>query len=83
MLHWLSRHNVSKGITFLQETHTTDECKRVWGNVFKGDILMSHGTNNSKGVAILLGDKLEHKIQETSIDRRGRYIILSVVIQGR
>ena len=26
MLHWFSKHEASKGVTFIQETHTTPEC---------------------------------------------------------
>ena len=43
---------------------------------------MSHGANNSKGVAILMGNKLDQTITASVIDQKGRYIILLVEIQG-
>jgi exonuclease III len=82
MFHWFSNHGVSKGVIFIQETHTSEDSYREWKCIFKGEIIMSHGTNNSKGVAILLGNKLEHKIKSEIIDKKGRYIILLIEIQG-
>lgn len=82
MIHWFSKHEASKGITFIQETHTTPECMQEWKNIFRGEIFMSHGSNNSKGVAVLIGEKLDHKIKEYIVDERGRYVIMSALIQG-
>ena len=43
---------------------------------------MSHGTSHSKGVAILLGDKLDCKIIHQYRDNEGRLMILLCEIQG-
>lgn len=42
------------GITLLQETHSVLEDENTWENEWGGDIYFSHGTRNSRGVAILL-----------------------------
>ena len=34
------------GILFLQETYTTQGDELIWKKQWKGDILMSHGTNH-------------------------------------
>ena len=38
---------------FLQETHSKVDSERQWKNEWGGDMIMSHGTSNSCGVAIL------------------------------
>lgn len=82
VLHWISKHNASRGITFLQETHTTSECEKELEKLFKGKMIMSHGNFNSRGTAILIGDKLEHVIHDSYVDTHGRYVILIASIQG-
>ncbi|KAK3741202.1 hypothetical protein QZH41_009453 [Actinostola sp. cb2023] len=76
------KHDASRGISFIQETHTTPDSQREWEELFKGDIVMAHGTHNSKGRAILLGNKLEYKIKSKVSDPKGRYIVHLVEIQG-
>jgi exonuclease III len=44
---------------------------------------MSHGTNHSKGVAILIPQNIEYEIQNTDIDPNGRYIILNGKFSGK
>lgn len=48
---WLNQYY--SGITFLQETHTVDAAVKAWISDWKGQIEFSHGSINSKGVAIL------------------------------
>ena len=55
------------GILFLQETYTTFGDELIWKTKWKGDIFMSHGTNHSKGVAILIPDKIEYRIINTEL----------------
>jgi len=82
MLNWFVKHGATGGVTFVQETHTTADSQQKWEECFKGEIIMSHGANNSKGVAILMGNKLDQTITASVIDQKGRYIILLVEIQG-
>ena len=78
VLDWL--RNNSKGVTFLQETHSNTELAEKWKNYWKGEIYCSHGTTNSKGVAILFHQKLSHEILDTFEDRNGRYLIMRVKV---
>ncbi len=70
----------SPAIFLLQETHsvTTDEAnwKKEWG----GEIVFSHGTYNSKGVAILIAQNLDLTIENVSCDDHGRYIAAKLCI---
>lgn len=82
MLHWLNDHGSQTGISFLQETHGTPDIENYWKQRFRGEMVFSHGSSNSRGVAILFGQKLDYKISETLIDNDGRYIIVKCKIQG-
>ena len=44
------------GIILLQETHSLEEDEKAWVSEWDNDIF-AHGTNNSRGVAILLDSK--------------------------
>jgi endonuclease/exonuclease/phosphatase family metal-dependent hydrolase len=65
------------GILFLQETYSLEGDEQIWSKIWKGDIYMSHGTNHSKGVAILIPDYIQTEIKNVEIDQHGRYIILN------
>ena len=46
--------------------------KREWG----GQIILSHGESNSKGVAILIDSEININILDTKYDVDGRYTLL-------
>ena len=52
ILHYL--HIKEFNIIFLQETHTTKITARKWRTIWGGRAFFSHGSSNSKGVAILI-----------------------------
>ena len=75
VFHWLKQfHN---GITLLQETHSTIALEKKWIIDWGGEVIFSHGTANSKGVAIMFPKGLEYKIETSIIDENGRYILLT------
>lgn len=82
MLSWIARHGGHKGITFLQETHSTESNEFQWTQRFRGKVLFSHGSSNSRGVGILFGKNLEHKIISVETDTQGRCIIALCELQG-
>jgi hypothetical protein len=82
MIDWIYKHGGDRAISFLQETHSTDEIENSWKQMFNGEIIFSHGSSNSRGVAILFGNKLEYKILETLTDELGRFIIVKCRIEG-
>ncbi len=44
----------SNAITLLQETHSVITDEVIWKKDWCGEIIFSHGTYNSRGVAILI-----------------------------
>jgi hypothetical protein len=57
--------NKHPGFLFLHETYTTHSDEQTWKAVWKGKIMMSHGMNHSKGVAILIPDNIEFEAKCT------------------
>ena len=49
---WL--RNTEFEMFFLQETHSTVECEKIWSNEWGYKVFFSHGKSNSAGVCILL-----------------------------
>ena len=80
MLNWLGK---TPGIYFLQETHSNDISMVKWKKHWKGAIYFSHGTTNSRGVAILIHSNITHQVLEEHTDESGRYIILKVKINDQ
>ena len=71
------------GIFLLQETHTTTDIEARWcadwGN---RRIYFSHGSSNSKGVAVLISNDYDIQIHNYVTDKNGRYVILNVESNG-
>jgi exonuclease III len=70
-------------VIFLQEMHCLNKDKSYWSNEWKGNMVLSYGTNDRCGVGILFKDSLEHKIINSVVDNNGRYILLRCLIQDR
>lgn len=70
----------SKGIVFMQETHSTPETENKWKEEWSGKIFFSHGSSNSKGVCILLPPSIDFNIEDKYMDNDGRVIILKIKI---
>ena len=50
---WLKHnHKGSKSFILLQETHSKKEDELMWKNEWGAQILFSHGTSQSRGVAV-------------------------------
>ena len=82
IFNWVVKHRGNRCVTFLQETHSTTDIETEWSQRYKGEIVMSHGTSNSKGVAILFGEQLDYSIINKSIDPKGRFILIWCLLQG-
>ena len=75
--------NINKCDTaFIQETHSTKKCERLWKSQYGGQIIYSHGESNARGVAILINKRLSTKIYHTIKDSQGLFLILDVAIAG-
>ena len=52
----------------IQESHYIPEDKMGWEKTWPGTIISSSGTNNSRGVIVLISKNLEHHIEGTHKD---------------
>ena len=68
-------------IIFLQETHSEKEIALQWRNEWGTEMILSHGSPNARGVAILLNKGVDCCIQSKIIDPLGRFIIVKVEIE--
>ena len=76
---WCRKRNAD--ITFLQETHSTLQTMLQWKNEWGAKLITSHGSSNSRGVAIMIKNNLDCTIHHTFLDPMGRYIILKADIE--
>ena len=79
---WLSKQKGQNGVTFLQETHSTQSTENYWKHLWAGSSYFNHGSSNSRGVMILIGKYLDFELKEKIIDTEGRLLILSCLIQN-
>ncbi len=60
----------------LLEINSTSTNERKWKKEWGGQIIFSHGTSNSRGVATLFRPNLDFKILEKYNDENGRFLLL-------
>jgi len=68
------------GIILLQETHSTSSDEALWAKEWGNEIIYSHGTNNSRGVAILVWSKHNYNISNVVRDNDGRFLLIELEI---
>ena len=73
-----------RAVFLLQETHSTPNTEVIWKTQWGSrNIIFSHGSSNSKGVAILCSPDLDIEFSKIKTDNDGRYIILEVKVNER
>ena len=75
---WLQ--NFHKGVTLLQETHSTKADEKQWLKDWGGKIVFNHGSSMSRGVPILFPIGLDVTINDTIIDEEGRILLVDITI---
>ena len=75
-------HRNEYDFILLQETHSLPSDINYWSNEWGGKVFYSHGSNLSRGVAILINPSLSFSISHSFSDIFGRYLILSLNIHG-
>jgi exonuclease III len=65
-------------IVCLQETHSTSIVGKEWETEWGGDIIYSHGSSKSSGVAILFPPDFAYKLIESECDTNGRIICVKI-----
>ena len=69
--------NKNRTLHFFKRHEIINDWKFQW----RGKMIFSHGSNHSKGVLILINERLQYEIRNTVIDDKGRYILLEMTIQ--
>ena len=76
---WLKKYNVD--IALIQEAHCTTSTKNDWYSDWGSkNVILSYGTNNAKGVAVLYKPGKIQSKQDPIIDKNGRYMIWNCTI---
>lgn len=65
-------------VSFLQETHTNKDNEIEWGMWWEGKFVLSHGTNNSAGVAILFSSNMNINILNIDKIVEGRLLLTEI-----
>lgn len=69
-------------VAFLQETHTDNNNEIEWGMWWGGKLVLSHGSNNSAGVAILFSKNMNVNILNVEEIEKGRIILTKIEFEG-
>ena len=75
---WLIKQKAD--IVFLQETYSSLEDENFWKTQWKGKMLFSHGSCQSRGTLVLMKQGLDFEQESVKCDPNGRFIILEAVI---
>ena len=67
----------------MQETRSTPSSEEQWEKEWGGNIVFNHGTNKSKGVAILFPSSIKVDINQCLKDNEGRLIVVDIISQDR
>ena len=65
-------------LLFLQETHSVSDDENGWADDFKGQVFLSHGTSDSRGVFIAYLSSKSFVVNIKRNDGAGRILILDV-----
>ena len=69
----------------MEETHSSTNDEQIWKKDWDGEILYSHGSANSRGVAILLPKDIDTNFKIISIERdlHGRILMIECKIESQ
>ena len=77
---WIKK--LSFDIIFLQETHSDKSCEQFWLNEWGGKGFFAHGTESSRGVAVLFKPNLPVQVSQVHADPDGRYLLMNIDFSG-
>ena len=60
----------------MQETYSSPDVENIWKTQWKGDLYFAHGSEHSRGVLILVKERLNFELKSCTQDKQGHYIIL-------
>ena len=81
---WLKRYyNGNKHFVFMQETHSQTGDENIWQQEWGSKIIFSHGTNEARGVCILLPFEYQVlDIEKTWVDAAGRIAMIRIKFEN-
>jgi exonuclease III len=84
LIEWVNKfHNGQKKIILLQETHSTERVEEDWRKEWGfREIVFSHGTSGSKGVAIIFPKHIKYSLEAIKRSQDGRYVSVNVTIDN-
>ena len=68
--------NQKYDVLFLQDTHITKDSTQYFNSLWKGKSYHSCHTNRSRGVSILINQRLQHELIEIKLSDDGNFIIV-------
>ena len=74
LFQWLNKDKAD--IIFLQETYSTPDVENTGKSQWKDDLYFAHGSEHSRGVLILIKEKLNVELKSCTHDNEGRFTIL-------
>ena len=77
----LKTNTSPNSIVFLQETHSDKLTEHIWRSQWRGDIRLSHGTQNARGTLIGFREGIDYIVKREFKDNSERYAILDCLIQ--
>ena len=80
---WILKHGADRSVLFIQEAHCTPEIVTSWSKEWKAPSFYCCGTNQSRGVIILICQYVEFKLLKIKKDKEGRMIMTSCMVQGQ
>ena len=81
---YVCMYTSSKGIIFVQETHSLKTCENTWTNQSgcgNKHIVFSHGTSDSRGVLIAFREASDYKVINRHAYDGGRFLVLNTLIE--
>ena len=54
---------------FLQETYSSPDVEKLWKTQWKGDLYFAHGSERSRGVLILVKERLNFELKSCTLDK--------------
>jgi len=74
--------SIGSDIFFLQETHSTVADESFWKSQWGGHAWFNSYASNSRGVAILINNSISVDVKSIFRDPNGRFMILSIKLNG-
>ena len=81
IFNWIRKNEAD--VIFLQETYSARELENRWKNEWGGRVFFVHGSNHSRGGAILLKNTVNCDVEEHITDNTGRVQILKTKLDDQ